>query len=401
MLGILNNFVKQIPSSPTLAMSEQANQLAKQGIEVINLSVGEPDLPIPEWVRTAAIEAVTRGEHVYTPIAGLPELRQAVVDKLVRENHLSGYEQNNVIVSNGAKQVLFNACMVVFQSGDEVIVPAPYWVSYPTMVSMAGATPVVAVCPEEDDFKLSAERLQQHIGPKTKGIFLNSPSNPTGAVYTPAEWRALADVLLKHPDIFIICDDIYEHLVYAPHHFTTLLEIEPALRERTLIVNGLSKSFSMTGWRVGYGVGPAAVISGMTRLQSHSTSGANCIVQWAAIGALNSPQSCDFLQERRGIFQKRRDLLVERLEKIMPVKSPVGAFYIYANVVELMQKKGLKTDLDFGQAMLNQAHVSGVPGTEFGLPGYMRFSYATSEDRLRHATARIQCWANTINNAVS
>jgi aspartate aminotransferase len=395
MNEFLNHFVKCIPSSPTLAMSEQANQLTKQGIDVINLSVGEPDLPVPEWVRNAATEAIIRGEHVYTPIAGLPELRQAVVDKLVRENHLSGYQPSQVIVGNGAKQVLFNACMVLFQSGNEVIVPAPYWVSYPTMVEMSGATPVMVGCPEQDGFKLSPERLRAHMGPNTRGIFLNSPSNPTGAVYTPTEWRDLADVLLERSDIFIICDDIYEHLVYAPYHFTTLLEIEPALKDRTLVVNGLSKSFSMTGWRVGYGVGPASIISGMTRLQSHSTSGASCITQWAAIQALNDPKSQDFLQQRRKIFQKRRDLLVQGLQDIMPVESPAGAFYVYANILDLMKQKGVQSDLDLGQAMLKHAHVSGVPGTEFGLPGYMRFSYATSEDRLHRATQRLQHWARS------
>lgn len=396
MTDFLNHFAQCIPSSPTLAMSEQANQLAKQGIEVINLSVGEPDLPVPEWVRTAATDAIVRGEHVYTPIAGLPELRQAVVDKLARENHLSGYQPSQVIVGNGAKQVLFNACMVLFQKGDEVMVPAPYWVSYPTMVEMSGATPVIVACPENDGFKLSAERLRANIGPKTRGVFLNSPSNPTGAVYTPKEWRDLADVLLDHPEIFIICDDIYEHLVYAPHRFTTLLQTEPALKERTLMVNGLSKSFSMTGWRVGYGVGPAAIISGMTRLQSHSTSGASCIAQWAAIQALNDPQSKGFLQQRIDIFEKRRDILVQGLQDIMPVQSPAGAFYVYANVLDLMEQKGVQSDLDLGQAMLKQAHVSGVPGTEFGLAGYMRFSYATSEDRLYRATERLQNWVGSV-----
>ena len=395
MSGFLNGFSKRIPASPTLALSEKVNQLAKQGVEVINLSVGEPDLPIPEWVKTAAIEAIGRGEHVYTPIAGLPVLRQAILDKLARENHLTGYDSSQVIVGNGAKQVLFNACMVLFDSGDEVIVPAPYWVSYPTMVDMANATPVLVPCPQEDGFKLSPERLRSYIRPHTKGIFLNSPSNPTGAVYSKEEWRALSQVLLEHPNIFIICDDIYEHLVYPPHGFVTLLEIEPKMKERTLIVNGLSKSFSMTGWRIGYGVGPKDLIAAMTRLQSHSTSGANCIAQWAALSALNDERSQDFLEERKAIFQKRRDLLVQGLHNVMPVEHPMGAFYVYANGLGVMQKKGLETDLILGQDMIEHARVSGVPGTEFGLPGYIRLSYAIGEDSLRRALDRIQDWAQS------
>ncbi len=390
---IFSDFAQKIPPSPTLAMSEKANQLAKQGIQVINLSVGEPDLPVPQWVRAAAIEAIDRGEHVYTPIAGLPQLQQAVVDKLARENHLTGYEKHQVIVGNGAKQVLFNACMILIQEGDEVIVPAPYWVSYPTMITMAKGTPVVVKCPKEDGFKLTAQKLEAAITLKTRCIILNSPSNPTGSVYTPEEWRALADVLLRYPNIWIICDDIYEHLVYKPYKFTTLLEVEPRLIDHTILVNGLSKSFSMTGWRVGYGVGPKEPIQAMTRLQSHSTSGASCIAQWAAVAALNDPRAADFLQQRIEIFQKRQDILVNGLGHVMPVDPPMGAFYAYADVTDLMKKKGIPTDLALGQAMLEQAWVSGVPGTEFGLSGYMRFSYAVNPDVLLQAVGRIQKWS--------
>lgn len=390
----LSTFIQNIPSSPTLAMSEKAKLLEKQGVHVINLSVGEPDLPLPHWVRRAAMEAIERGEHLYTPIAGLPALQRAVVEKIARENHCKGYDTHNVIISNGAKQVLFNACMALINPGDEVIVPAPYWVSYPTMVEMAGGIPVILPCPERDGFKLTSHGLEASITTKTRCIFLNSPSNPTGAVYSAQEWRALADVLLKHPEIFILCDDIYEHLVYAPHTFTTLLEIEPRLQDRTLMVNGLSKSFSMTGWRVGYGVGPMKVIKAMTRLQSHSTSGASCIAQWAALAALEDPQSVEFLEERRRIFQERRDILVQGLSSFMPLSSPMGAFYVYGDVGALMDKKGFPSDLILGEKMLEQAGVSGVPGTEFGLPGYMRFSYAVAGDILLQAAERLQKWAN-------
>jgi aspartate aminotransferase len=374
-------------------MSEKANELRKNGIEVINLSVGEPDLPIPEWVRIAAIEAIERGEHVYTPVEGLPALLDAVLNKLARENNLHHYTRPDVIVGNGAKQVLFNACMVLIHEGDEVIVPAPYWVSYPTMVTMAGGVPVIVPCPESDGFKLTPQALEAAITPKTRVVLLNSPSNPTGAVYSAPQWRSLADVLVRHPHVSIICDDIYEHLVYGSQRFTTLLEIAPELADRTVVVNGLSKSFSMTGWRIGYGVGPRSVIQAMKRLQSHTTSGANCIAQWAAVAALNDERSVDFLTERRAIFQERRSILVDGLADIMPVALPDGAFYAYADVMPLMAQKGAVTDLDLGQKLLEQAWVCGVPGSEFGFPGYLRFSYALSCDVLKRAVERIARWA--------
>jgi aspartate aminotransferase len=389
----LSHFARNIPPSPTLAMSEKANELRKNGIEVINLSVGEPDLPIPEWVRIAAIEAIERGEHVYTPVEGLPALLDAVLNKLARENNLHHYTRPDVIVGNGAKQVLFNACMVLIHEGDEVIVPAPYWVSYPTMVTMAGGVPVIVPCPESDGFKLTPQALEAAITPKTRVVLLNSPSNPTGAVYSAPQWRSLADVLVRHPHVSIICDDIYEHLVYGSQRFTTLLEIAPELADRTVVVNGLSKSFSMTGWRIGYGVGPRSVIQAMKRLQSHTTSGANCIAQWAAVAALNDERSVDFLTERRAIFQERRSILVDGLADIMPVALPDGAFYAYADVMPLMAQKGAVTDLDLGQKLLEQAWVCGVPGSEFGFPGYLRFSYALSCDVLKRAVERIARWA--------
>jgi aspartate aminotransferase len=318
-----------------------------------------------------------------------------VVNKLARENNLHHYTPHDVIVGNGAKQVLFNACMVLIHSGDEVIVPAPYWVSYPTMVTMAGGIPVIVPCPEADGFKVTPAGLTQAITSKTRVILLNSPSNPTGAVYSAKEWRALADVLVHHPNISIICDDIYEHLVYAPQRFTTFLEVAPELAERTVLVNGLSKSFSMTGWRIGYGVGPKNVIQAMKRLQSHTTSGANCIAQWAAIAALNDGRSGDFLKERLEIFQERRGVLVNGLAPIMPVALPDGAFYAYADVRPLMAQKEVDTDMLLGQKLLEEAWVCGVPGTEFGFSGYLRFSYALSCDILERAVARIAQWAQT------
>lgn len=389
----LNEFARAIPPSPTLAMSEKAAFLKKAGHDVINLSVGEPDLLIPDWIQDAAIKAIGQGVHVYTPIAGLPELRQAVVNKLDKENGLRGYTSSDVIVSNGAKQVLFNAFMVSLNPGQEVIIPAPYWVSYPTMVSMAGGVSVMVTCDQDVHFKMTPDILRKAITPRTRWVILNSPSNPTGAVYSAQELQVLADVLRQFPDIWIMSDDIYEHLCYEPHTFTSILNVAPDLKERTLLVNGLSKSFSMTGWRIGYGIGPKTLIDGMIRLQSHSTSGANCIAQHAAIAALDArDKSSVFLKQQVEIFKKRRDIFVASLSHVMDLCVPEGAFYVYANVQKIIKFKGLENDMALGQKMLEEIFVSAVPGTEFGLPGYLRFSYALGEDTLRQACHRILCW---------
>ena len=391
-MSILNHSAHHIPQSATLAMSEKAALLKKQGKDVINLSVGEPDLFVPQWIREAAIKAIQEGSHLYTPISGLPELRQAVIQKLERENDLPGYALSNVIVSNGAKQVLHNALMVSVEHNQEVIIPAPYWVSYPTMVTMAGGKPVVLPCTEDTQFKLTAKSLRAAITPLTRWVILNSPSNPTGAVYSRTELREIADVLIEHPHVWILSDDIYEHLVYSPYEFASILNVEPALRDRTLLVNGLSKSFAMTGWRIGYGVGPVELIEAMIRFQSHSTSGGCCISQWAAVAALNDPQAASFLAEQTKIFQNRRDVLVSGLSSFVHAESPQGAFYVYANVSELIKDKKMSCDSELAHSFLVHTLVSCVPGIEFGLTGYIRFSYAVEEKILEKAVDRLNAW---------
>lgn len=391
--SIINDFAHQIPSSPTYAMAERAAALKKEGKDIINLSVGELDIPMPEWIQKAAIDAIQKGSHLYTPIAGLPELREAVVEKLRRENHLEGYTASQIIVGTGAKQVLYNALMVSLSPDDEVILPAPYWVSYPAMVSMSGGKVVPVVCPMEDDFKLSASALRQAITPRTRWLLLNSPSNPSGALYTEAELGALAEVLCEHPHVWVLSDDIYEHLTYDNSRFASILSVEPSLRGRTLLVNGLSKSFAMTGWRVGYGAGPIELIQAMSKLQSQSTSGACCIAQWAAVSALTNPEkSTEFFAQVRQIYAKRRDILRNGLPSEMPVTNPPGAFYLYPNVREIMRKKGMNSDIDLATNLLEEGFVSSVPGSEFGAPGYLRLSYAVPEAMLQKAIEYLHRW---------
>jgi aspartate aminotransferase len=390
-MTILNEMIREIPPSPTLAMSEKASALAKQGIKVVNLSVGEPDIAIPEWVRQAAIQAIQDGCHLYTPVAGMPQLKEAIAQKLRTENSLD-YQTDEICVSGGAKQVIYNAFQVSLSHGQEVIIPAPYWVSYPPMVALAKGKCVVVPCQAKNDFKITPNDLQKSITEKTRWFVLNSPNNPTGAVYSAAELSALADVLLQYPHVWILSDDIYEHLSYAPFH--SIVSIAPALKERTLLVNGLSKSFAMTGWRIGYGAGPKSLISGMSKLQSHSTSGACCIAQCAGIQALTSPQSAVFLKTIGALFRDRRDTFVHRLSQFMPVRMPQGAFYVYANVKELMRAKNIASDIEFCNQLLTQAHVSGVPGTEFGLSDYVRLSYALDVSLLNQAADNIERWIN-------
>lgn len=391
-----NNFSCLITPSPTLAMSERARILAKQGHEVINLSVGEPDTPVPTWVQQAACQAIQQGMHLYTPTAGADYLRQAVVDKLLRDNNLSGYSPSQVCVSTGAKQVLHNILMVTLEPGDGVIIPAPFWVSYPTMVTMAGGVPMVIPCGQTDGFKLSASALERAITPSTKWVILNSPSNPSGAVYTASELEQWAEVLRRNPHVGIISDDIYEHLVYAPHTFVSLAAIAPDLRDRLILVNGVSKSFCMTGWRVGYGIGPQPLIDAMIKFQSHTTSGTCCVAQWACAAALNHPEHATlFLQQQRDLFAKRRDLLVHGLRQAgMDLDMPQGAFYTYANVQNVMQRRGVVSDVMLAHRLLDEVFVSTVPGTEFGLPGYLRLSYALDDNSLRQAVQRLSEWAN-------
>lgn len=392
-MTILNTLIGTIPPSPTLAMSEKASRLAQEGHKVINLSVGEPDLPPPAWALEAAERAIKDRVFKYTPVAGLPLLQKAIVDKLARENSLDGYAPNQVLVSCGAKQVIYNAFMVSLDAHHEVIVPAPYWVSYLPMVSLAGGRCVIVKCAEEALFKITPPQLEAAITPRTRWFILNSPGNPTGSVYSAQELSQLGDVLRRHPHVWILSDDIYEHLTYHPASFVSLLNVCPDLKDRTLLVNGLSKSFSMTGWRLGYGVGPQSLISGMGKLQSHSTSGANCIAQYAAIAALNSPQSPVFIKERQEIFAQRRDAFIKTLKEVSPHSaSPEGAFYVYINVQHILKRKHIPSDIQLAHTLLEQAFVSTVPGTEFGLEGYLRLSYATDTASLEQAANAITQW---------
>lgn len=397
-MSILNALVGRVGPSATLVISEKAAALKRQGKDVLNLSVGEPDTLIPQWVRKAAIQAIEDGQHLYTPVAGMPALRQAILDKLQRDNHLSGWSADQVVVSCGAKQVIYSALMASIRPGDEVIIPAPYWVSYPAITGLAQGIPIIVPC--GPGFKLTAEALSKAVTPRSRWVILNSPNNPTGAVYTHAELAALAEVLHQHPHVWILSDDIYESLTYE-EEFASILHCAPSLRERTLVVNGVSKSFSMTGWRIGYGVGPTELIQGMITLQSQSTSGACCIAQSAALAALQGGEGPAFLAEQRALFRQRRDLLVQGLATMKPlsVLTPPGAFYLYVDCKALLPRTTshgqiLTTDVQLAEAILEEALISCVPGAEFGLPGYVRFSYAVDEATLHKAIDRLAQWVN-------
>ncbi len=386
--------LSRVKPSPTLAVTAKAAELKAAGKAVIGLGAGEPDFDTPEHIKQAAIDAIKRGETKYTPVAGTPALKKAIIDKFKRENGLE-YAANQIVVGVGAKQVIFNALLATVNAGDEVIIPAPYWVSYPDMVLFAEGTPVVVKCSEEDGFKLKPDALEKAITPKTKWLILNSPSNPTGAAYTESDLRALAAVLLKHPQVMVLADDIYEHLCYDGFVFKTIAQVEPKLLERTLTVNGVSKAYSMTGWRIGYAGGPKAVISAIADIQSHSTSNACSISQAASVAALNGPQ--EFLGEWRNSFAARRNLVVERLNAIPGItcKTPEGAFYVFPSMKGLLKKKTpggkiIDSCNDFANYLLEDALVAVVAGSAFGMGGYFRISYATSEKTLAEAMERIR-----------
>jgi len=385
--------LSRVKPSPTLVVTAKAAELKAAGKDVIGLGAGEPDFDTPDHIKEAAIQAIRDGKTKYTPVAGTPELKKAICDKFKRENGLE-YAINQVIAGVGAKQVIFNALLATVNSGDEVIIPAPYWVSYPDMVLFAEGTPVIVPASEKDGFKLAPATLEKAITPKTKWLILNSPSNPTGAAYTKAELRALADVLLKHPHVWIMADDIYEHLSYDGFEFSTIAQIEPKLYERTLTVNGVSKAYSMTGWRIGYAGGPKGLISAISDIQSHSTSNACSISQAASVAALNGPQ--DFLKEWRDSFAKRRNLAVEALNKIDGITclTPEGAFYVFPNIKGLLGRttpkgKKIETCNAFCDYLLEEALVAAVAGSAFGMGGYFRISYATSEKIMIDAMQRI------------
>lgn len=385
--------LSRVKPSPTLAMTAKASELKAAGKDVIGLAAGEPDFDTPQHIKQAAIDAITRGETKYTPVAGTPALKKAIIDKFQRENGLT-YAPNQIVVGNGAKQVIFNALVATVGPGDEVIIPAPYWVSYPDMVLFAEGTPVIVPCTEKDAFKLTPEGLKAVITPRSKWLMLNSPSNPTGAAYTEAELRALADVLLANPHVWIIADDIYEHLSYDGFTFKTIAQVEPKLAARTLTVNGVSKAYAMTGWRIGYAGGPKELIALISDIQSHSTSNACSISQAASVAALNGPQ--EFLSQWRESFAARRNLVVDALNAIPGITclKPEGAFYVFPSIKGLIGKRVPHDNVigscsDFCNYLLEDALVASVSGDAFGLPGYFRISYATSETILGDAMQRI------------
>ncbi|MFD1787825.1 pyridoxal phosphate-dependent aminotransferase [Sphingomonas floccifaciens] len=384
----------RIQPSATLAMTSRVFELKRQGIDVIGLGAGEPDFDTPDFVKEAAIQAIRDGKTKYTNVDGTAELKAAIVAKFARDNNLT-YTPNQVTVNVGGKHTLFNAFVATIDAGDEVIVPAPYWVSYPDVIQFAGGTPVFVAAGADQGYKLRPEQLEAAITPKTKWVVLNSPSNPTGAAYSEAELKALGDVLERHPHVWVFADDMYEHIVYDGFRFRTIAEVCPNLYERTLTVNGCSKAYAMTGWRIGFAAGAPWLIKAMAKLQSQSTSNPCSIAQAAAVAALTGPQ--DFLKERAAAFQTRRDLVVDMLNQAEGIvcPKPEGAFYVYPDVSGTMGKttpkgKKIETDEDLIGYFLDDARVAAVHGAAFGLSPAMRISYATSEAALTEACRRIQ-----------
>ncbi len=393
-MSFLADAILRIKPSATIAAAQKARDLKNAGREVISLAAGEPDFDTPDNIKKAAVAAIARGETKYTPVAGIAPLREAVALKFKRENGLD-YKPSQTIVGTGGKHILFNAFLATLNRGDEVIIPAPYWVSYPDMVLIAGGTPVAAETKMEHGFKLQPEALYAAITPKTKWLILNSPSNPSGAAYTWAELKRLTDVLLRHPHVWILTDDIYEHLTYGNFKFATPAQVEPELISRTLTMNGVSKAYAMTGWRIGYAAGPEHLIKAMDTLQGQQTSGACSIAQWASVEALTGPQ--DFIDERRKIFEMRRDLVVSMLNqaKHLTCPSPEGAFYVYPSCAGAIGRKTpagqvIGDDEEFATALLEAEGVAVVHGSAFGLGPNFRISYATATSVLEDACAKIQ-----------
>ncbi|MCV9966237.1 pyridoxal phosphate-dependent aminotransferase [Pararhizobium sp. BT-229] len=385
--------ISTIGVSEILKIGARAQAMKRDGKPVIILGAGEPDFDTPDHVKRAATAAMLRGDTKYTALDGTPELKAAIRKKFARENDLS-YEQDEITVATGAKQILFNAMMATLNPGDEVIIPTPYWTSYSDIVEIAEGTPVLIACDADAGFRLQAEQLEAAITPKTRWVMLNSPSNPSGAAYSAEDYRPLFDVLLKHPHIWLLVDDMYEHIVYDGFRFVTPAALEPRLKNRTLTVNGVSKAYAMTGWRIGYAGGPRALIKAMAVVQSQATSCPSSISQAAAVEALTGPQ--DFLKERTASFQRRRDLVVAALNAIdgLDCRVPEGAFYTFSGCAGMLGKttpggKRIETDTDFCGYLLEDAHVAVVPGSAFGLSPFFRISYATSETELREALERI------------
>ncbi len=392
---MLSHRINAIKPSPTLQVTAKAAELKRQGLPIISLSAGEPDFPTPDHIKAAAIEAIHQNKTRYTDVQGIPELREAIAAKLKRDHQID-YTIDAISVSSGAKQAIFNLMGVLLNPGDEVLIPAPYWVSYPDMALLFDAQPVIIQSEAKDRLKITPASLEAAITPRSKLLILNSPSNPSGVAYSKAELKALAEVLLKHPEIVICSDDIYEKVMWSGE-FANILMAEPALKNRTILINGLSKAYAMTGWRMGYAAGPLELIKAMNKLQSQSTSNACSISQYASIAALNGDQSC--LIPMVAAFKTRHDYLFQEINRIpgMEMLAADGAFYAFVKVQDLMSQHGFNDDISFSNMLLEKAHLAGVPGSAFGAPGYIRFSYATSMTELETAIARLQ---NAFNNLI-
>ena len=399
-MSIVSNSLKRIKPSPTLAVTQKARELKAAGKDIIGLGAGEPDFDTPENIKRAAIDSINQGETKYTTVDGTPKLKNAIVEKFKRENKLS-YELNEISVGAGGKQIIYNVMMATVNQGDEVIIPAPYWVSYPDIVLLAGGNPIIIKCSENENFKITPEKLKNSITSKTKWLILNSPSNPTGSCYSENEIKSLAKILIENKQVHILSDDIYEHITYGKFNFFTIAQINE-LKDRTLTMNGVSKSYAMTGWRIGYGAGPVEIIKAMAKIQSQSTTNPSSISQAAAVEALNGPQN--FIMERSKEFQKRRDFVVKSLNEIKDLSciNPDGAFYVFPNCSKCLNKKDkkgklLKTDSDFVESLLENNGVAVVQGSAFGLEGYFRISYATSTQNLKNALKRISEFCNSLS----
>lgn len=385
----LSDRVLSIKPSPTLAVTNRAAELKAAGKDIIGLGAGEPDFDTPEHIKQAAVEAIAKGFTKYTAVDGTPGLKKAIIAKFKRDQNLD-YAANQILVSCGGKQSFFNLALALLNAGDEVIIPAPFWVSYPDMVLIAEGVPVIVECPQAQGYKITAEQLAGAITPKTRLLVLNSPSNPTGMVYSKAELLALVEVLRKHPHVLIATDDMYEHIIWTAEKYENIVTVAPDLYDRTIVLNGVSKAYAMTGWRIGYAAGPAKLIGAMKNVQSQSTSNPTSISQVAAEAALNGPQ--EVLEPMVAAFKQRHDYVVAALNAIDGVScsSADGAFYAFANVAGAITKLGLKNDLEFSELLLNTVGVAVVPGSAFGLEGHMRISYATAQSVLEDAIARIK-----------
>ena len=398
-MSIISNNLKRIKPSPTIAVTQKAKELKASGKDIIGLGAGEPDFDTPDNIKEAAIKAIKDGDTKYTAVDGTPALKNAIIKKFKRENNLD-YKLDQITVGTGGKQVIYNAMMATLNNGDEVVIPAPYWVSYPDIVLLAGGTPVILECNEKQEFKIRPSDLEKSITKKTKWIILNSPSNPTGACYAEKDIKEIGKILEKHPHVFILSDDIYEHVTYENFKFFTIAQID-SLKDRVLTMNGVSKAYSMTGWRIGYAAGPKDIIKAIAKIQSQSTTNPSSISQAAAVEALNGTQS--FIQERSKSFQERRDFVVKELNAINGINclKPDGAFYVFPSCKKLIGKKDnkgreIKNDTDFVQSLLENNGIAVVQGSAFGLEGFFRISYATSMENLKKALEKISIFCKSL-----